>query len=130
MTGKGKGKQGGPDKHQICKKRDGKGQPVKTPAMSDVWNCQWCLRPQARKAGLATEVVLHPKSIGPLGKAGSGIRTLAPRTCKADVVVGLPKGRDEELKEGAVEVEWQVRRRPVLRWPGSGRYLVGGIVYV
>lgn len=37
------------------------------------------------------------ESLGPLGK-GSGIRTLALRTCKADVVVGLPPGRDEELR--------------------------------
>jgi hypothetical protein len=36
-------------------------------------------------------------AIGPLGK-GSGMRTLALRTCKADVVVGLPKGEDERLR--------------------------------
>ncbi|ERF69155.1 hypothetical protein EPUS_01111 [Endocarpon pusillum Z07020] len=36
-------------------------------------------------------------SLGPLGK-GSGVRSLALRTCKADVVVGLPPGRDEELR--------------------------------
>ena len=46
------------------------------------------------------------EAIGPLGKAGSGIRALALRTCKADVVVGLPEGRDEELKDGAVERTW------------------------
>ncbi|KAI9842822.1 MAG: hypothetical protein M1838_002973 [Thelocarpon superellum] len=37
------------------------------------------------------------RAIGPLG-LGSGIRTLALRTCKADVVVGLPPHRDEELR--------------------------------
>ena len=36
-------------------------------------------------------------AIGPLGK-GSGMRTLAMRTCKGDVVVGLPKGEDERLR--------------------------------
>lgn len=45
-------------------------------------------------------------AIGPLGKAGSGIRTLALRTCKADVVVGLPAGKDEELRAGAVARKW------------------------
>ncbi|KAF1986021.1 DUF89-domain-containing protein [Aulographum hederae CBS 113979] len=38
-----------------------------------------------------------PEAIGPLGP-GSGIRVLALRTCKADVVVGLPKGEDERLR--------------------------------
>ena len=36
-------------------------------------------------------------AIGPMG-FGSGIRTLALRTCKADTVVGLPNGEDERLK--------------------------------
>ncbi|EHK96648.1 putative UPF0364 protein [Glarea lozoyensis 74030] len=38
-----------------------------------------------------------PKAIGPLGP-GSGVNVLALRTCKADVVVGLPSGKDEELR--------------------------------
>lgn len=39
-----------------------------------------------------------PHAIGPMGP-GSGIRVLALRTCKADVVVGLPEGKDEELQQ-------------------------------
>ncbi|GAM90845.1 hypothetical protein ANO11243_088910 [Dothideomycetidae sp. 11243] len=37
------------------------------------------------------------KAIGPLGK-GSGLRLLALRTCKGDVIAGLPEGKDEELR--------------------------------
>lgn len=37
------------------------------------------------------------EAIGPLGKE-SGLRVMALRTCKGDVVVGLPRGRDEELR--------------------------------
>lgn len=38
-----------------------------------------------------------PEALGHLGK-GSNIRVLALRTCKGDVVVGLPTGKDEELR--------------------------------
>jgi hypothetical protein len=37
------------------------------------------------------------EAIGPLGP-GSGVRVLALRTCKADVVVGLLEGEDERLR--------------------------------
>ncbi|KAH6681699.1 hypothetical protein B0J14DRAFT_576974 [Halenospora varia] len=37
------------------------------------------------------------QAIGPLGP-GSGVNVLALRTCKADVVVGLTPGKDEELR--------------------------------
>ncbi|OAP56885.1 hypothetical protein AYL99_08997 [Fonsecaea erecta] len=40
------------------------------------------------------------EAIGPLGPS-SGIRVLALRTCKADVVVGLPEGKDEEIRATA-----------------------------
>jgi damage-control phosphatase, subfamily III len=36
-------------------------------------------------------------AIGPLGPK-SGLRLLALRTCKGDVIAGLPKGKDEELR--------------------------------
>ena len=38
------------------------------------------------------------EAIGPMGR-DSGIRCLALRTCKADVVVGLGPGQDEKLRE-------------------------------
>ncbi|EPS34340.1 hypothetical protein PDE_09304 [Penicillium oxalicum 114-2] len=37
-------------------------------------------------------------AIGPLGPK-SGVRVMAFRTCKADVVVGLPPGEDEKLRQ-------------------------------
>ncbi|KAL8790969.1 MAG: hypothetical protein Q9195_006114 [Heterodermia aff. obscurata] len=58
------------------------------------------------------------EAIGPLGREGSGVRVLALRTCKADVVVGLPAGRDEELGPGrqwAWGGEWAV----VQFWDGK-----------
>ncbi|KAL9582963.1 MAG: hypothetical protein Q9212_002989 [Teloschistes hypoglaucus] len=39
----------------------------------------------------------NPTAIGPMGP-GSGVRTLALRTCKADTVVGLPDGEDERIQ--------------------------------
>ncbi|KAL4883319.1 DUF89-domain-containing protein [Aspergillus karnatakaensis] len=49
-------------------------------------------------------------AIGPLGPH-SGIRVLSFRTCKADTVVALPPGKDEELRQlpgggGAEKREW------------------------
>lgn len=37
------------------------------------------------------------EAIGPMG-SGSGVRTLALRTCKADTIVGLSQGEDDHLK--------------------------------
>lgn len=58
-----------------------------------------------------------PKAIGELGKAESGVRVLALRTCKADVVVGLDKGKDAELRSGDSEE----RKR---KWAWSGKWAV------
>lgn len=58
-----------------------------------------------------------PKAIGELGKVGSGVRVLALRTCKADVVVGLGKGKDAELRSGDSEE----RKR---KWAWSGKWAV------
>ncbi|KAF1933773.1 DUF89-domain-containing protein [Didymella exigua CBS 183.55] len=58
-------------------------------------------------------------AIGPLGP-GSGVRVLALRTCKADVVVGLPAGRDEELRQmdgGSTEAGGR-------KWAWSGKWAV------
>jgi len=38
------------------------------------------------------------EAIGPLGP-GSGLRILALRTAKGDVIAGLPAGKDEELRK-------------------------------
>jgi damage-control phosphatase, subfamily III len=58
------------------------------------------------------------EAIGPLGK-GSGARILSLRTCKADCVVGLPEGRDEELRamEGGGGDEGR-------KWAWSGKWAV------
>lgn len=60
------------------------------------------------------------EAIGPLGSASSGVRVLALRTCKADVVVGLPEGLDEKLKaeEGG---SGELGER---KWGWSGKYAV------
>jgi hypothetical protein len=57
------------------------------------------------------------EAIGPLGK-DSGVRTLALRTCKADVVVGLKKGEDEKLREG------QGKEIATRAWAWSGKWAV------
>lgn len=60
-----------------------------------------------------------PTAIGPMGH-DSGIRTLALRTCKADTVVGLPEGKDEELKamdDGSTESGART-------WAWSGKWAV------
>jgi uncharacterized protein with ATP-grasp and redox domains len=54
------------------------------------------------------------EAIGPLG-GNSGLRVLALRTCKADVVVGLLPGKDEELRE-----DGEVSRK----WAWSGKWAV------
>lgn len=41
------------------------------------------------------------EAVGPLAKKSEGIRVLALRTAKADVIVGLPEGKDEELRAKA-----------------------------
>ncbi|KAF2457114.1 hypothetical protein BDY21DRAFT_304126 [Lineolata rhizophorae] len=58
-------------------------------------------------------------AIGPLGP-GSGIRTLALRTCKADVVVGLPPGKDEELRA----MEGGGGNSGARKWAWSGKWAV------
>lgn len=50
---------------------------------------------------------------------GSGIRVLALRTCKADVVVGLPAGEDERIRDltgGSDDV--------ARKWAWSGKWAV------
>ncbi|KAI0438819.1 hypothetical protein F4803DRAFT_533690 [Xylaria telfairii] len=55
------------------------------------------------------------EAIGPLGP-GSGVNVLALRTCKADVVVGLPAGEDERLR-GADD-------SGARKWAWSGKWAV------
>ncbi|KAF9696584.1 hypothetical protein EKO04_005208 [Ascochyta lentis] len=59
------------------------------------------------------------EAIGPMGP-GSGVRVLALRTCKADVVVGLPEGKDEELKQTAGGSTENGARK----WAWSGKWAV------
>jgi hypothetical protein len=59
------------------------------------------------------------EAIGPLGP-GSGVRVLALRTCKADVVVGLPEGEDERVKATEGGGGDSVARK----WAWSGKWAV------
>ncbi|KAI9762652.1 MAG: hypothetical protein M4579_000270 [Chaenotheca gracillima] len=59
------------------------------------------------------------ESIGPLG-SGSGMRTLALRTCKADVITGLPEGEDERLKATSGGTDESGARK----WAWSGKWAV------
>ena len=58
-------------------------------------------------------------AIGPLGNK-SGIRLLALRTCKADVVVGLPPGKDEELQSSEQDQGTPGARK----WAWTGQWAV------
>ena len=58
-------------------------------------------------------------AIGPLGNQ-SGVRTLALRTCKADVVVGLPEGKDEEVRA----TEGGGGDSGARKWAWSGKWAV------
>ena len=59
------------------------------------------------------------EAIGPLG-TGSGLRTLTLRTCKADVVVDLPKGEDERLRA----MEGGGGDSGCRKWAWSGKWAV------
>ncbi|KAF1915744.1 hypothetical protein BDU57DRAFT_451146 [Ampelomyces quisqualis] len=58
------------------------------------------------------------EAIGPMGPA-SGVRVLALRTCKADVVVGLPEGEDERIKKLSGDEGSDTRK-----WAWSGKWAV------
>jgi hypothetical protein len=51
---------------------------------------------------------------------GSGVRVLALRTCKADVVVGLPDGEDERIKA----LPGGVGDNGARKWAWSGKWAV------
>ncbi|KAI9824759.1 MAG: hypothetical protein M1832_001587 [Thelocarpon impressellum] len=59
------------------------------------------------------------EAIGPLGP-GSGMRTLALRTCKADTVAGLPPGEDERLRA----TEGGGGDGEARKWAWSGKWAV------
>ncbi|KAF2404799.1 DUF89-domain-containing protein [Trichodelitschia bisporula] len=65
------------------------------------------------------------EAIGPLNE---GLRVLALRTCKGDVVVGLPEGRDEELRhtEGAAgQFDEEAKKDDkARRWAWCGKWAV------
>lgn len=50
------------------------------------------------------------------------LRVLALRTCKADVVVGLPPGRDEEIRR--LTDPDDDKKRGARRWAWSGKWAV------
>ena len=72
-----------------------------------------------------------PSALGPLGPS-SDMRVLALRTCKGDVVVGLPQGKDEELRAmeaGAGPYErWEKGVKDsgldARKWAWSGKWAV------
>lgn len=57
------------------------------------------------------------EAIGPLGKS-SGLIVLALRTCKGDTVVGLPQGKDEELRKD------QGGQPEARKWAWKGKWAV------
>ncbi|KAK4501453.1 hypothetical protein PRZ48_007262 [Zasmidium cellare] len=59
------------------------------------------------------------EAIGPMGPK-SGVRVLALRTCKADVVVGLPNGLDEKLRG----LEGGGGDSGARKWAWSGKWAV------
>ena len=58
--------------------------------------------------------------LGSLG-VNSGIRILALRTCKADVVVGLKEGEDEQLRKAGGDGESDSEAR---KWAWTGKWAV------
>lgn len=60
-----------------------------------------------------------PTAIGSMGP-GSGLNVLSLRTCKADVVVGLKPGTDEELRK----TEGGGGDSGARKWAWSGKWAV------
>lgn len=50
---------------------------------------------------------------------GSGLNVMSLRTCKADVVVGLKPGQDEELRKLGGDTE-----TPARKWAWHGKWAV------
>ncbi|KAI8713478.1 Sugar phosphate phosphatase [Fusarium sp. LHS14.1] len=59
------------------------------------------------------------EALGPMGPS-SGLNVLSLRTCKADVVVGLPEGKDEELRN----LEGGGGDTGARRWAWHGKWAV------